>query len=70
MPLVISNRAFTSSEEAAEVIKTLSKAAVQLNMSRIVSELGHAEVIGTHTTDALDNVPEATPVLRVKVILV
>jgi len=57
----------TSSEEAVEIIKLLSKAAMQLNMPRIISELGQAEIIGTQVTDALDDVPEATPVMRIKV---
>jgi DNA-directed RNA polymerase len=64
---VVSDRVFSSSEEAADVIKTLSKAAVDLNMSRVVAELGQAEAIGSHTTDLLDSVPEVNPVLRVKV---
>jgi DNA-directed RNA polymerase len=64
IPHVIADRVFSSSEEAAEVIKLLSKAAVDLNLSHIVSELGQAEAAGT---DILDNVPDVRPVLRVKV---
>ncbi|KAF8064220.1 DNA/RNA polymerase [Lyophyllum atratum] len=63
---VVSDRTMTSSEEAVEIIKLLSKAAMQLNMPRIISELGQAEIIGTQVSDALDDVPEATPVMRVK----
>jgi DNA-directed RNA polymerase len=64
IPHVIADRVFSSSEEAAEIIKTLSKAAVDLNLSHVVTELGQAEAAGT---DVLDNVPEVNPVLRVKV---
>ncbi|GLB44584.1 putative DNA-dependent RNA polymerase catalyzes the transcription of DNA into RNA using the four ribonucleoside triphosphates as substrates [Lyophyllum shimeji] len=63
---VVSDRTITSSEEAVEIIKLLSKTAMQLNMPRIISELGQAELIGAQVPDALDNVPEANPVLRVK----
>ncbi|KAF8890704.1 hypothetical protein BD779DRAFT_1438161 [Infundibulicybe gibba] len=66
LPFVISDRAFGSSEEAAEIIRTLSKAAVNLNLSRVVSELGQAEAIGSHTVDVLDGVPEVQPVMRKK----
>ncbi|KAG5651535.1 hypothetical protein H0H81_008297 [Sphagnurus paluster] len=63
---VVSDRTMTSSEETVEIIKMLSKVAMQLNMSRIISELGQAEAIGTQVSDMLDDVPEATPVLRMK----
>jgi len=63
--LVVSDRVFTSSEEASEIIRLLSKTAVELNFPRIVSQLGQAEAIGTSTKkDPLDNIPEAIPVLR------
>ncbi|KAF8841664.1 DNA/RNA polymerase [Paxillus ammoniavirescens] len=61
---VISDRVFTSSEEASQVIRMLSKAAVDMNMSRVVSELGQAEALGSHLSDPLDDVPEATPVTK------
>lgn len=64
---VVSDRVFTSSEEAAEVIKILSKAAVALNLSRVITELGQAEAIGAHYADALDGIPEVLPVMRAKV---
>ncbi|KAF5375440.1 hypothetical protein D9615_007971 [Tricholomella constricta] len=63
---VVSDRTMTSSKEAVEIIKLLSQTAMQLNMPRIISELGHAEAIGAQISDTLDNVPEATPVMRVK----
>lgn len=63
---VIGDRAMPSSEEAAEIIKMLSKSAMELNLPHIVSELGQAEAIGIEMPDVLDNVPEVTPVMRVK----
>jgi len=54
----------SSSEEAAAIIQLLSKSAMQLNMSRVVSELGQAEAIGTELPDVLDDVPEVNPVLK------
>ena len=43
---VISDRAFTSSEEATEAIRALSKAALHLGMMNVLSELELAEVLG------------------------
>ena len=65
--LVVSDKAFSTSEEAARAIRDLSKAAVELNLSRIVNELGMADVLGRQTDDVLENVPEAIPVLKLKV---
>ncbi|KAK7677152.1 hypothetical protein QCA50_019861 [Cerrena zonata] len=64
--LVVSDRAIKTSDEATEAIKHLSKAAVDMNLSKVVNELGMAEVFGTQIPDALDEVPEATPVMRPK----
>ncbi|KAH7908847.1 hypothetical protein BJ138DRAFT_1011941 [Hygrophoropsis aurantiaca] len=64
---IVADRVFTSSEEASQAIRLLSKAAVDLNMSQIVTELGQAEALGTTSPDFLDNVPEATPVTRIRV---
>ncbi|KAL0061581.1 DNA-directed RNA polymerase [Marasmius tenuissimus] len=63
---IVANRVFTSSEEVAAIIRVLSKAAVDLNLSHIVSQLGQAEIVGTHAPDILDDVPEARPVLKEK----
>ena len=43
---MISNRAFTSSEEATEAISALSKASLHLGMTNVVRELGLAESLG------------------------
>lgn len=64
---VVADRVFSSSEEAAQIIKVLSKAAVNLNMSHVAAELGQAEAVGTRFSDILDDVPEVTPVMRAKV---
>jgi DNA-directed RNA polymerase, mitochondrial len=64
---VVADRVVSSSEEAIEIIKILSKAAVNLNLSYVVAELGQAEAMGTRFSDILDNVPEVNPVMRVKV---
>lgn len=64
---VVADRIFNSSEEAADIIKILSKAAVDLNLSHVVAELGQAEAVGTRFSDILDNVPEVTPVQRAEV---
>jgi len=64
---VVADRVFSSSSEAADIIKVLSKAAINLNLSRVVVELGQAEAIGAQVSDILDSVPEVNPVLRAKV---
>ncbi|KAH7922516.1 DNA/RNA polymerase [Leucogyrophana mollusca] len=63
---IVADRVFTSSEEASQAIRLLSKAAVDLNMSQIVSELGQAEALGTQSSDPLEDVPEVTPVMRMR----
>ena len=65
--LVISDRAFTSSEEATEAIRALSKAALHLGMTNVVSELGLAESLGKQAEDPLEDVPEVMPVTKPKV---
>ena len=57
----MSDRAIKSSEEAQKIIKALTSAAVQLNYSEIVHELGEAETIGL-SPDPYLGVPEVRPV--------
>lgn len=64
---IISDRVFTSSEEASEVIRLLSKAAIEMNMSRVIAELGQVEAMGTGHLDPLSDVPEVTPVRKLAV---
>ncbi|KAG6865592.1 hypothetical protein C0991_001141 [Blastosporella zonata] len=61
---VVSDRTIESSEEAVQVIKYLSVAAVEIQNSQIISELGHATAIGAQNGDILDDIPEARPVLK------
>lgn len=65
--MVIADKVFTSSEEAETVIHSLSKAAVELNLSKVVTELGMAEQLGSSKYDPLADVPEVNPVLVTKV---
>lgn len=59
---VVSDRAIKSSEEAQKIIKALTSAAVQLNYTEIVHELGEAESIGLSLPDPYLGVPEVRPV--------
>ncbi|KAG2148047.1 hypothetical protein DEU56DRAFT_869723 [Suillus clintonianus] len=61
---VVADRALASSEEASDIIKLLSKSAVDLNLPRVVAELGQAESLGSHVPDPLEGVPEVKPVTR------
>lgn len=44
----------------------LSSAAAEVNLMKVVVELGQAQAMGTYA-DPLENVPEVAPVLRAKV---
>ncbi|OAX44242.1 DNA/RNA polymerase [Rhizopogon vinicolor AM-OR11-026] len=61
---VVADRVFSSSEEASDIIKLLSKAAVELNFPHVLAELGQAESLGSHVPDPLEDVPEVNPVTR------
>ncbi|KAG1773841.1 hypothetical protein EDD22DRAFT_841721 [Suillus occidentalis] len=61
---VVADRVLTTSEEASDIIKLLSKSAVDLNHPRILAELGQAESLGCHVPDPLEGVPEVKPVTR------
>ncbi|KAJ4001173.1 DNA/RNA polymerase [Lentinula boryana] len=63
---VVADRVFETSEEAAEVIKLLSKAAAELGHTEVITQLGQTEAIGAHYDDILHDVPEVMPVMRVK----
>ena len=65
--LVVADKALTSSEEAEAIIKTLSRTAVEMNLSKVIQELGAAEILGRQLPDPLDDVPEPMPVLKEKV---
>ena len=64
---VVSDCVLESSEDAAEIVKLLSRAAVELNLPHIISELGQVKDIATRMHDILDGVPDVQPVLKEKV---
>ena len=64
--MVVSDRAFETSDEASQAIQLLSKAAVEMGLSNVVNELGMAESLGREEDDPLDDIPEAIPVKRRK----
>ncbi|KAI0299035.1 hypothetical protein B0F90DRAFT_1730231 [Multifurca ochricompacta] len=59
---VVSDRAIKSSEEAQNIIRALTKAAVQHNYPEIIRELGQAEAMGSSLPDPYLDVPEVRPV--------
>ncbi|KAF5347347.1 hypothetical protein D9756_009879 [Leucocoprinus leucothites] len=61
--LVIAETVFDTHESATNAIKTLSQAAVNLNIPEVVVELGKAEAV-TVSEDELQDVPEVMPVMR------
>ena len=65
--LVVSDRSLQSSEEASQIIQLLSSTAISMNLSTVVRELGLAEKLGSTLPDPLDDVPEARPVMKIKV---
>ncbi|KAI0920340.1 hypothetical protein AcV5_010106 [Taiwanofungus camphoratus] len=50
-------RAFTTSEEASEVIQALLMAAVEMGLSKAVNKLSMAESLGREHVDPLEEVP-------------
>jgi len=67
--MVVADRSIQSTEEAEKLMKLLSKAAVTLNLSKVVTELGQVEALGSSRYDPLEDVPEVVPVMVVKVCL-
>jgi len=65
---VVASRSISSDQEAVEVIKLLSKTAVEMNLVSVVDELSRTQALGNSLLpDPLQDVPEARPVLRPKV---
>ena len=64
---VVASRVLTSDEEASKIIQQVSKAAAELGMIDVVSELGETQAMGS-VVDPLDDVPDVNPVLKAKVI--
>lgn len=65
---VVSSRSISSDQEAVDIIKILSKTAVEMNLVSVVDELSRTQALGNSLLpDPLQDVPEARPVLRPKV---
>jgi DNA-directed RNA polymerase, mitochondrial len=67
--MVISDKAFTSSEDAADAMKLLSRAAVDANLpnlSKVIMELGTVEALGSQAGEGAETIPEVTPVVKQK----
>ncbi|KAF8918371.1 DNA/RNA polymerase [Mucidula mucida] len=62
---VVSDRVI-SNEDGPQLIKELSRAAVQLNLPTLVAELGETHAMATVQPDILDTIPEVRPVLKDK----
>ena len=65
--LVVSDQVLVNSGEAEGIIKLLSKAAVDMNLSKVIQELGAAEILGRQLPDPLEDVSGPIPVLKKKV---
>jgi DNA-directed RNA polymerase, mitochondrial len=65
---VVASRSVSSDQEAAEMIRVLSKTAVEMNVLSVMDELGQTKALGGDLLpDPLQDVPAVVPVLRVKV---
>lgn len=63
---VVADRVLSSSKEASDIIQMLSSAAADMNLMKVVVELGQARDIGSFP-NPLANIDEVRPVLRAKV---
>jgi hypothetical protein len=65
---VVASRTVSSDQEAVDLIKLLSKTAVEMNLVSVVDELSRAQALGNSLLpDPLQNIPDVRPVLRPKV---
>lgn len=68
---VVASRSVNSDDEAADMIKVLSKTAVEMHIPSVMDELGQTQFLGGSALfDPLEGIPEAMPVLKAKVCLV
>jgi len=68
---VVASRSVSSDQEAADIIKLLSKTAVEMNLVSVVDELSRTQALGNSLLpDPLQDIPEARPVLRPKVLTI
>lgn len=66
---VVASRSVNSDQEAADMIKVLSKTAVEMHIPSVMDELGQTQSLGGKLLfDPLEGIPEAMPVLKVKVL--
>jgi DNA-directed RNA polymerase, mitochondrial len=63
---VVADRVLTSSKEASDIIQMLSSAAADMNLMKVVVQLGQARDMGSFPNPLAD-VDEVRPVLRAKV---
>lgn len=67
---VVASRSVSSDQEAVDIIKLLSRTAVEMNLISVVDELSRTQALGSSLLpDPLQSIPEARPVLRPKVFL-
>jgi DNA-directed RNA polymerase len=65
---IVASRTISSDEDAAVIIKLLSKTAVDMNLVSVVDELARTQTLGNSLLpDPLQDIPEAMPVMRPKV---
>lgn len=65
---IVASRSVSSDQEAVDIIKLLSKTAVEMNLVSVVDELSSTQALGNSLLpDPLRDIPEAKPVLRPKV---
>ena len=65
---VVASRSVSSDQEAADIIKLLSKTAVDMDLASVVNELGRTHTLANSLLpDPLQDIPQVNPVLRPKV---
>ena len=68
VPRVVASRSVSSDQEAVDMIKLLSKTAVEMDLISVVDELSRTQALGNSLfPDPLQDIPEVRPVLRPKV---
>ena len=65
---VVASRYVSSDQEAAKIIRLLSRTAVNMNLVSVVTELSRTQTLGNSLLhDPLQDIPEAKPVMKPKV---
>ncbi|KZT39784.1 DNA/RNA polymerase [Sistotremastrum suecicum HHB10207 ss-3] len=60
----MTDKAIPSADDAQNILRQISRAAVELGHTSVVRELGVAEILATQAIDPLENIPEVTPVQK------